>query len=209
MKNLLVIWNGLLTAAVIALIFLQINGKPAESNTSTAPEKKAAVKPIVLSGNKKNSPILFVNSDSLLKKYDYFKKMKSQLEAKGQKAENEMATKMRALETEYTTTQQKAQQGLLSADQMQAAEQSLMRKQQEMQEFRSRTAEKLAEEEAELSENLNKAIREYCAGFAAKNGVQFVLGYSAQGGILFANDSLDITPQVLEGLNAEYNSKKK
>jgi len=206
-NNLLVIWNGILTAAVIALVVVQMNGSPKEA-TTPAENKKAAVKPLVLNGNKGNSPILFVNSDSLLKRYDFFKKMKGELEAKGKRAEGEMASKMRALETEYSTTQQKAQQGLLSQDQMQAAEQSLMRKQQELQEFRTQTAERLADEEGKLNETLNKAIREYCAAFAAKNRVQFVLGYSSQGGILFANDSLDITPQVLEGLNAEYNKKK-
>jgi outer membrane protein len=35
----------------------------------------------------------------------------------------------------------------------------------------------------------------------------FVLGYQKGGGILYANDSLDITREVVVGLNNEYKSK--
>ncbi|MEO0311436.1 MAG: hypothetical protein RIQ89_1093, partial [Bacteroidota bacterium] len=40
--------------------------------------------------------------------------------------------------------------------------------------------------------------------FAAQNNFSYVLGYQKSGGILFANDSLDVTQDVISGLNAAY-----
>jgi hypothetical protein len=37
----------------------------------------------------------------------------------------------------------------------------------------------------------------------ANTNYAYILGYSPGSGILFAHDSLDITPEVVQGLNAE------
>jgi outer membrane protein len=54
-----------------------------------------------------------------------------------------------------------------------------------------------------LYAKLSSYLKEYNKG---KN-YTFILGYQKGGGILFANDSLDITREVLDGLNKEFESK--
>ena len=43
--------------------------------------------------------------------------------------------------------------------------------------------------------------------FALDRNYEFILGYQKGGGILLANDSLDITQQILEGLNKKYEAE--
>ena len=45
---------------------------------------------------------------------------------------------------------------------------------------------------------------------ACKNrNYHFIMGYTKDGAILLANDSLDITENVIEGLNEEYKENSK
>jgi len=49
----------------------------------------------------------------------------------------------------------------------------------------------------------------YLDSNSAQYNYRYVLGASFGGNVLYANDSLDITQQVIEGLNAEYQDNLK
>ncbi|MEY2792856.1 MAG: hypothetical protein RJA76_848, partial [Bacteroidota bacterium] len=52
-------------------------------------------------------------------------------------------------------------------------------------------------------------IREYITKINKENKFEFVLGYSKLGGgILFADESVDVTQKILDGLNKEYGASK-
>jgi outer membrane protein len=65
----------------------------------------------------------------------------------------------------------------------------------------------LMEEEKRLSDRLNDQIFNYMQDYAPRHGLKYVLGYTRGGGILYAADSLDITPAILDGLNEKYQGK--
>jgi len=69
MKNISLILNGILIIAVGVLYFLHFSGKKSGSeSTVSAPS---------------DLKIAYIKSDSVLKHYDYFKEMRTVLEAKG------------------------------------------------------------------------------------------------------------------------------
>ena len=206
MKNIQTIINALLGAAVLFLLYGRFfsNGESIESGQSTA--KKRTMVLAADSGNKMGA-VAFVNTDTLLQKFESFKKMRESFEKKSIQAENELGGQMRALESEYMDVQKKIQAGTMTETLIKDAEQTLGRKQQELAMLREQRSNQLMEEEKNLSKKLNDQIFDYMQEYAPAHGLKYVLGYTRGGGILYAADSLDITPAVLEGLNSKYAGK--
>lgn len=151
--------------------------------------------------------IVYVNSDSLLTKYEYFKDLKAKMETKGKAAENDMAAKTQAFQREVQQYQQ--QQNTMPADQRAATEQRLSRKQQELQVYQQNAGSALQNEQAKEQEVLYDKVAEYLKGYAKTKGYKMVLTYSkGNSAILFADESLDITSAVIVGLNEAYKNKK-
>ncbi|RYG19954.1 MAG: OmpH family outer membrane protein [Chitinophagaceae bacterium] len=152
--------------------------------------------------------IVYVNSDSLLTKYEYFKELKSKMETKGKAAESDMAAKTQAFQREVQQYQQ--QQNTLAADQRAATEQRLARKQQELQAYQQNAGAALQSEQAKEQEVLYNKVAEYLKTYAKTKGYKMVLTYSkGNSAILFADESLDVTNAVIVGLNEAYAKDKK
>jgi outer membrane protein len=152
--------------------------------------------------------IVYVNSDSLLTKYDYFKDLKTKLDAKSKTAQADMGAKTQAFQREVAQYQQ--QQNTLPADQRASTEQRLARKQQELQAYQQNAGAALQNEQATEQEKLYDKVADYLKGYAKTKGYKMVLTYSkGNSAILFADEKLDITSEVIKGLNEDYKSVKK
>lgn len=152
--------------------------------------------------------IVYVNSDTLLTKYEYFKELKTKMETKGKAAESDMAAKTQAFQREVQQYQQ--QQNTLPADQRAATEQRLSRKQQELQAYQQNAGAALQSEQAKEQEVLYNKVAEYLKTYAKTKGYKMVLTYSkGNSAILFADESLDVTNAVIVGLNEAYAKDKK
>lgn len=151
---------------------------------------------------------VFVNTDSLLAKYAYYKDIQSKMETKGKAAEGDLAAKGQAFQREVQQFQQ--QQQTLPADQRAATEQRLARKQQELQAYQQNAGTALQNEQAKEQEALYNKVSDYLKGYAKSKGYKMVLTYQkGNSAILFAEENLDVTKEVLAGLNAAYAKDKK
>jgi len=147
--------------------------------------------------------IVYVNSDSLLNKYQYFKDLKVKIEGKAKVAQGDMASKGQAFQREVA--QYQAQQSTLPADQRAATEERLARKQQELQAYQQNASAALQNEQNAENVKLYDKIADYLKDYAKKKGYKLVLSYSkGNGTILFADESLDVTNEVIVGLNDAY-----
>ncbi len=146
---------------------------------------------------------VWVNTDSLLAHYDWYKNTKATLQAKGSKAEGELEGRMRRFETEYRSASEKAQSGALTQSQMQELQASMAQKQQALQAYKEEQGRKLMEEEKRLSEQLTKTLRTYLRKFAEERGYAYVMGYSEPGPVMYADPKLEVTAAAIEGLNQE------
>ncbi|CAG5009396.1 hypothetical protein DYBT9275_04487 [Dyadobacter sp. CECT 9275] len=194
-NNTSLIWNIVLSLAVAVLFFLHFSGKPS-ADTTVADGN-------VVAGRR----TVYVQVDSLLKNYDFFKDTKKELENKNYQLENDLNQKGRSLQNEVAFFQQKAQ--TMTPEQARSTEAQLMKKQQDLVAYRDQAAQGLAQEEAKKNEELYKNIRAYIEKYNKENGYEYVLGYSLGGGILFANPSMDVTKKIIDGLNKEYASAGK
>lgn len=152
--------------------------------------------------------IVYVNVDTLLEKYEYFKDIRTKLEEKAKKAQADLQSRSNAFQREVADYQQKA--ATMSAADRQSTEERLARKQDELARHNQNASASFAQEEASENEKLYGRITDYLKKHAKENGYKFVLTYStANPGVLYADESLEITDEVLAALNAEYAKEKK
>ncbi len=152
--------------------------------------------------------IVYVNVDTLLEKYEYFKDIRAKLEEKAKKAQADLQSRSNAFQREVADYQQKAP--TMSASDRQSTEERLARKQDELARHNQNASTSFAQEEASENEKLYARITEYLKKHAKENGFKFVLTYSATSpGVLYADERLEITDEVLTALNAEYAKEKK
>ena len=198
-KNMKKIFANLSKVAGVLLI--------AATVISCAKEQPKTSTSVTTSTNKSEA-IVYVNSDSLLNNYEYFKDVKNVFQEKSKKAQADLTAKGTAFQREVAQYQQNASN--LSADERNSTEQRLARKQQELAAFNQTAGNALANEEAVENEKLYNKVSEFLKGFAKTKGYKMVLTYSkANPTVLFADESLDVTKEVLAGLNDVYKKEKK
>lgn len=196
MKRILATLTKITAALVLAAVVISCNKEqPKGASTTASTEKKAEL-------------IVYVNSDSLLNNYEYFKTIKDKFQAKSKKAQTDLTSKGTAFQREVAAYQQSAPN--LSAEQRAATEERLARKQQELQTFNQNAGNALANEEAAENEKLYNRVSEFLKKHAKAKGYKMVLTYSKSNPtVLFADESLDVTKEVLAGLNEEYKKENK
>ena len=194
-KNLSLTLNVVLLVAVAVLYYLHFSGRK-------APAALVAGTVAAAGKDQTTNQYAYVNVDSLLTKYDYFKVTRTQLEDRRKKLETEIAGRTRSLENEVVSAQRKA--NTMTLEQAQLTEQNLRRKGQELERYQNDAARQLAEEEQKKNEELINNISLYLKKHTEDKPYKIVFGYSKGGGILYATDSLDITQEVLKGLNQDY-----
>ena len=191
-KNISFIINGALAIAVAVLYYLHFNSS---AGVAAAPVKAASP----------NENIVYVNSDSLLNNYEYYKEIKKTAEENRKKVEADLVRREKAFEKSLNDYQQRA--AAMSNFERQTTEQNLGRQQQELMEYKQGLAEKLSKEEQDMTIMLYDKIADYAKEYSKKTNHKIILAYSKGAGILFVNDSLDITPEILKGLNEAYEKK--
>ena len=147
----------------------------------------------------------YINSDSLMKNYDFVKALKDSFEIKQKAAEANFSIQQKTFENEVLAYQSKVKANTLSIEQATATEKLLMQKQENLLKLKDELTQTLAEEEAKMSIMIQDTIISYIKRFNTEFNYDYILGFSQGGGILYANDSLDITKTILKGINKEYN----
>ena len=199
MKNISLVLNVILIIAVGILYYLHFKGY--DSKISQNEDQPQHFIPMP------NAGIVYVNSDSLLNQYEFYKNEKSQFEAAQNRIKNELKSQGEHLQQEVDLYQKQAI-GMTDAEKAQKEEQLTMKQQQLMQK-KDELLSKLDEDQGKSSEELYSRLNQYLKKYNKNRNYNFVLGFQKGGGILFANDSLNITKDVIEGLNKEYVEEKK
>ena len=195
MKNSSLVLNGLLFVLVGILYYLHFSG-----GRSTAPE--AIVPPAALSGG--GVKIAYVNTDTLFANYQWYKDQKAALEQRIKSAENSLISKQQDLEKDMAAFKQKDASGNYSPAQLQPEYDALMKRAQALAEEEARLTKQLSEQESKAANDLIANIETQLKNLQSQIGYDYILSYARGGGqVLLTNDSLDITRQVLQLLNAQ------
>lgn len=201
MKVFNTIVNIILIIAV-AFLFWKTYQNPTASNNSTATEANVQDS---LNAQGQGVRIAYINSDSLVSKYDYHKDLKTKLEAKAKKLEDELANKSQAFQENVKTLQ--AQADKMTQQQLAAAQQDLQQTQQTLMSYRDQKSQELADEQQKLTDLIQADIEDILQQVKKDYNLDFILSYDPNGSLLAANKKYDITDIVVKRLNDKYAQK--
>jgi outer membrane protein len=199
MKNISLALNVILVVAIAVLYYLHFK-KPVATETSAA-----SVKDSVLPFPKSDVSIVYVNTDSLLHNLDFYKTRKAEFEAKEEKIKNDLKSESDKLQSDYETYQQHG--GVMTDAEKQKTEEQFMMRQQSLMKKKDEMVERLDNDQAKFSDDLYSKLTSYLKEYNKGKNYTYIFGYQKGGGILLANDSLDVTRQILEGLNKPADKK--
>ncbi|HLN52463.1 MAG TPA: OmpH family outer membrane protein [Lentimicrobium sp.] len=191
----LTVINIVLLIGLIILYFIIL--KPGDKLPVKAIQKASAGGPA----------IAYVNTDTILANYDLVKRMKDQLQANTDKLERELKSKQASFEKDAAYFQEQVNKKAISEASAQEIYASLMQEQQKLYDLREKYSADLAEQEFKMNQLLLDSLDNFLGRYNKKMNFDYILSYNKGGSILIANDTLDITREILDLLNAEYKQK--
>lgn len=175
------------------------SGNGNESNTDTAPAAKAAEIP----GAPASLNIRYIDSDSLLANYNLAKDLQEATMRAVSRIDNARQAKGNEIQKFAASVQQKAQSGgYLSEASYNADMQKLQKMQQDAENYLANLSRNADNELAQQQIQLNDSIESFIKAYNKTHGYDAILYKNA--GVYF-NPALDITSDVIKGLNARYN----
>ena len=140
----------------------------------------------------KTVKIAYVDADSVNEHYQFCKDYKEILEKKSQTAQNTLNQKGLALQKAVADFQNKLQQGELTREQAESQQTSLQKRNEQLQQLEQSLTAEFAKEQDKFNEALHDSVNNFLTG----------------DNILLADESLNITEDVIKGLNKRYKSEK-
>lgn len=195
-----VLFNIIMLIGLIILYVLFFTTKKTEIIKMTPVYQKA--------GNKAMS-LVYVNIDSLNAKYEFVKVLKNDLESTGKKLQAEILSEQTAFEKEAADFQKQVANNAIPEAKAKMIYEALMEKQQALGEKKDRYTQEVANKELGMNMRLLDTVTNFLKRYNRKFNYDYILGMKTAGEILIANDTLDITKDVLNTINIEYSARKK
>ena len=200
MKNLSLIVSivALAVATVFGVLYLTKGGSKAEVvENGTASETAAS-----------QGDIVYIDLDRILMEYDMANDLRSVVETKVQNIEAEVTRRGKKLENEVKTFQEKMNKGLMTRSVAEVQQQKLMKQEQEFNAYAQQKQMEIQEEQVVMMNQLGDAIKTFLDSYNAEKQYAMILTNNAGAPVITADPSLDITDDVLAGLNDEYIKSK-
>jgi outer membrane protein len=203
MKNLSLAFSSLALVGVFILVGMKVTEKKMSKPTYTI--KDSTGKEFILSGGK----VGYVDIDTLESNYNYFKAKKAEFEVRQKNIDAELEKLASALQNEYNGLQKQAQAGTLSQADGEAAQQKLMQRQQDLELKRQNMGANFLKDQEAFNKEIHDNLHQYIEKYNVEKGYDYILSYSKDGSILYANKDLDLTRDIIKGMNSETPNSKK
>lgn len=200
MKNLSLILNVVLLAAVGYLYY---------ANFSGAAGKKSSSGTIVAKTNDSlaaDVKVAYVDLDSLNEKITYFKQSRKDLEQLQKSNEAEITNDMRALEAKQNNFMQKNPNP--TPEDVQSLRAQLMQDQENIESKKQKYTQVLNQRNFELVERIRKDLKDFFAEYNRDKRYHYILTTSSDlDYILYKDSTLNITNEVIKGMNDKQKAK--
>ena len=213
MKQVTFIINLVLIAAVAILFYLNTTLKKNVEALAgaSAPATSVLQTPASLAASNadlKNARIAYLNIDSLDYKYQYIVDNSKEYANKQMALESQLNSMAAKFQSDYQDFQQAAQAGVRGEAELNKQKSQLEQQQYEVT-AKQKQLENLGEEVAKKRVEMLKKVSDFIAKY--NNGkYDYILAYTSANisSVLYAKPGLDITKEIVDGLNAEYKIQK-
>ena len=192
MKNISLILNAVLFVAVAVLYYFQFSPK----GSSVVDDKTPGTADL---------KIAYINSDSVLKYYEFFNVNKEKLETKGKKLDQDFRNRAQSLQNDINAYQRNV--GSMTIGQAKAVEEDLGKKQQNLQLYQRSLEQEMMTDQAKMNEELYAKITAFLKQYGEEKGLQVVFKYDPSSDLLFGGKTIDITHDVIKGLNEAFKAE--
>ncbi|MGP1514360.1 MAG: OmpH family outer membrane protein [Bacteroidales bacterium] len=191
-----------LMIACIALIVGMVSLLKKDNNIT---ETKVKAEKIIQSGNMK---IAYINTDTIMAKYAMAIEMQKELKSKQLSLET-------TLKNQYTQLQKEEQEYLktgqnLTLTQQQTKEKEFQQREQKLSVAMQQQPAQFQQEVAKQNEKLLNAVLAFVKDYNAKHDKYNVILSNSRynGPTLYIDEGMDITEEIVKGLNEEYSNIK-
>ncbi len=197
----------LIAVAVLFYLYISLNGKLSPSAEGVEDATGKTPKLVTDPSKLVNSKIAYINIDSLDLKYEYINDKSKEIKNKQAAIEGQLTSMYAKFQQDVADLQQAAQAGLRSEADLKKEEASLQQRQYDIAN-KEKQLQTLGEEvgatQAAMLQNVSKFIEKF------NNGkYDFILAYTSNiSSVLYAKPDLEITTEVVNGLNEEYRALK-
>ncbi len=198
MKNILLVINIVLLALVGYLYYLQFG----KSKNKTVQKAVSSVSGDLM----EKSKVAYIDLDSLQSNYVYYKKIKADFEHKQSAANNEITSMQKKYQARAVQLQQKA--ATMNQQEQENAMQEMNKMQQDLQIRKQGIDNELYNYNSKMKEDILSRIQDFLKIYNKDGKYSYIFSYEP--GFMFYKDStLNITPDVIAGLNDLYAENKK
>lgn len=203
MKNLSTILSALAFVGVLVLFGLHFSDKksaatPSGNTTSSTSAVNGA------------SRVAFINIDTFEANYILLKTKKDEFKKRQASMEAELQRSAQQMQNDYVTLQRKAQAQTLSEAEGQAAQKRLAQMQQSLETRKQSMEEQFMKDQEAFNNNLHDQLDSFLTEYNKSKHFDYILSYSrANPVIMYADKGLNITADVLRGMNEKAGSATK
>lgn len=185
------------TAVLSAVMILGFTQCVQQTNV---PQQQA---PVAVSGLK----LAYVDVDSLLANYLFYQDLVEEMTRKEENYRLALTEEYNKLQKEINDFQNKVQNNVYSsAERAESERNRLLKKQQALEEKSRQYSTDFDNEGAANSEKISEIVDNYIKKYNKTHGFDMIISKAS---LLFADEALNITSEILDGLNAEYKSDDK
>ncbi len=203
MKNLSLILNVLLIAAVGYLYYYNFSGKkggqsPVGMNGSSMVKDSVCNRP----------PIAYVELDSLNENITYIKEKRKELETEQKSIEAEQENGYRGLQVQKDNFLKKG--ASITQDEAQQFQTMLLQQQQQIDGKKQAASQKLSEKSFSFMDDIQKKLKEFLTDYNKDKKYMYILTTGTGLDYMVYKDStLNITNDVIRGMNAKMKGLKR
>ena len=196
MKNTPLILSiiSLVAVVVFGILSLTKGGKTSEANVEGEAVEAAASK----------GDIVYIDLDRILLEYDMANDLRSVVETKVQNIQAEVNRRGKKLENDVVDFQNKIDKGLLTRTNAEVQSQKLQQQELEFNNYAAQKQQEIQEEQVVMMNQLGDAIQTFITKYNEEKKYAMILTNSGGAPVIAADAALDITEDVLAGLNEEY-----
>ena len=185
--------------ALIAVITFGVLSLTNDNKKADSPVEGETVENVASKGD-----IVYVDLDRILMEYDMANDLRSVVETKAQNIQAEITRRGKKLESDVKAFQDKVNKGLMTRSVAEVQQQKLMQQEQQFNEYAAQKQAEIQEEQVVMMNQLGDAIKTFLDKYNAEKQYAMILTNNGGAPVITADTSLDITEDVLAGLNDEY-----
>ena len=148
--------------------------------------------------------IVFVRMDSTLNNFDMYHDLRRVYEEEVTKADNGLRAKENTLQRDLKNLQEKYDKGLMTRSQAEEEQNRLLRRRQALEDDIAKVRNELMEKEVVMLNQIQDAILTYINTYNMEKGYSMIISTTGNSTVLYGNPGLDITREIIKGINDEY-----